>query len=160
MGAAGGTVRKRKSKAGRIILGMSGGLLQLLANIAFYVLVVIFVIRAADIAYDFAYQVFGDVTVAEAPGKDIKVTILKGESTMNVASKLELNKLIVNKYSFYFKVKLMELGRDDGDNFSIMPGEFMLNNSMNYDEILSIITDYSKSLVQDEKTVEEQENAP
>ena len=94
------------TKTAKLLLNMSGGLLQLLANVAFYVLVIIFVVRAAQYSYDFAYQVFGDVAIEEAPGTEIEVTILKGETTMNVASKLELNKVIVNKYSFYLKAKL------------------------------------------------------
>jgi UPF0755 protein len=51
---------------------------------------------------------------------------------MNVASKLEVNKVIVNKYSFYVKAKLKK--------YVIMPGIYTVNTSMTYDEIFSIIT--------------------
>lgn len=51
---------------------------------------------------------------------------------MNVASKLEQNKVIDNKYSFYIHAKLRE--------YPIMPGIFTLNTSMDYDEIFTIIT--------------------
>ena len=60
---------------------------------------------------------------------------------MDIASKLELNRVIVDKYSFYLKTKLQ--------NKVIMPGTYRVNSSMTYDEILDIITDYSNSEVQD-----------
>ncbi len=81
------------------------------------------------------------MTVDEEPGRTIPIRINKGESSMDIASKLEQNRVIVDKYSFYFKVKLQ--------NKVIMPGTYKVNSSMTYDEILDIITDYSKSEVQD-----------
>jgi len=54
---------------------------------------------------------------------------------MNVASKLELNKIIVNKYSFYVKAKLLK--------HTIMPGTYALNTSMTYNEIFAVITEPS-----------------
>ena len=60
---------------------------------------------------------------------------------MDIASKLERNRVIANKYSFYVKTKLQ-----DAD---IMAGTYEINSSMTYGEILDIISDYSKSIVQD-----------
>ena len=68
---------------------------------------------------------------------------------MDIAGKLELNRVIVDKYSFYFKVKLQ--------NKVIMPGTYIINSSMTYDEILDIITDYSKSVIQDEEIIPKDE---
>lgn len=144
--------KKKKSRAGRIILGISSGFLQLAANVAFYILVVIAVTYVAKYSYDFAYRIFGNETVEEAPGTEVKVTILKDESSMNIASKLELNKLVADKYSFYVKMKLTKS--------NIMPGTFVLNTSMTYTEILDTITDYSKSISDTEVSVEEAEAFP
>jgi UPF0755 protein len=113
-------------------------------NIVFYILVVILIINVSKYAYVFTYQLYGPDAVDPAPGRDIIVQIKKGESSMDIASKLALTHTIENKYSFYMKTKLQ--------NFSIMPGTYEINSSMTYSEILAIITDYSASIVKDEET--------
>jgi UPF0755 protein len=100
-------------------------------------------------AFEFTYQLYGPDTVDEAPGREIIFQIKKGESTMDIASKLELNLAIENKYSFYLKTKLQEL--------TIMPGTYIINSSMTYKEILAIITDYSASIIKEEGTEPETE---
>ncbi|MCR5330355.1 MAG: endolytic transglycosylase MltG [Lachnospiraceae bacterium] len=151
------------SKVARLLLNMSVVILTIGIAIIFYVAVAYGIRRAANYSYDFAYQIFGDVAVEAAPGRDVKVTIMKGESTMNIASKLQDAKVIVNKYSFFVKLKLMELGKKDNDpetsKYDVMPGTYILNTSMSYNEVLDIISDYSKSIEQ-ETTVEDVESTP
>ncbi len=155
--------RRGRSKAPRILLNMSVVVLTIGIAIIFYVAVAYGIKKLANYSYDFSYQVFGNVAVEAAPGRDVKVTIMKGESTMNIASKLEASKIIVNKYSFFLKLKLSELGKKDNDpetvRYDVMPGTYILNTSMSYDEILDIITDYSKSIEQ-ETNVEDVESTP
>ncbi len=131
-----------KSTSLRITLRVSSFILRMLLNITFYILAVIAVIYVSKQAYNFTYQLYGPVTVDEAPGRPIRIQIKQGDSTMDVATKLELNRAIVNKYSFLVKTKLQ--------NLNIMAGSYEINSSMTYDEILDIITDYSKSYIQDE----------
>lgn len=133
----------------KLTLKISSFILRLLLNIIFAVTVVIFVIYGSQKAFDFTYQLYGPVTVEQEPGRDIPIQINKGESTMDIASKLELNRVIVDKNSFYFKTKLQ--------NKLIMPGTYRLNSSMTYDEVLDVITDYSKSLIQIEEIPLEEE---
>lgn len=121
-----------KPATGKLVLKITTFILRILLNIIFYVIVIMLITSFSKRTYEFCYQVFGQVTVSEEPGRDIEIQIKKGESTMNVASKLELNKVIVNKYSFYVKAKLKK--------YNIMPGTFIVNTSMTYDEIFSIIT--------------------
>ncbi len=121
-----------KPTTARLVLKITSFILRLLLNILFYTIAVILIVRASNITYDFCYQIFGQVTVSQEPGRDIKFQVNKGESTMNVASKLEINSIIVNKYSFYVKAKLKK--------HTIMPGTYTLNTSMTYDEIFAIIT--------------------
>ena len=81
-------------------------------------------------------------TVCEAaPGRDVQIHIDEGESTMEIANKLYMNKVVVNKYTFYLKVRLFEK--------DIMQGTFLLNTSMTYDEVLSVITDLSNAIVEE-----------
>lgn len=132
-----------KSTSVKLTLKITSFILRLLMNIIFYVLVVILIINVSKSAYKFTYQLYGPDTYDVAPGKDIILQIKKGESSMDIASKLELNHAIENKYSFYFKVKLQ--------NLSIMPGTYEINSSMTYEEILAVITDYSASIVKEEE---------
>lgn len=124
-----------KPTSAQLVLKITSFILRLLLNILFYTIVVILIIRASKMTYDFSYEIFGQVTASEEPGREIEIQISKGESTMNVAGKLEFNKLIVNKYSFYVKAKLLK--------HTIMPGTYALNTSMTYDEIFAIITEPS-----------------
>jgi UPF0755 protein len=112
-------------------------------NIFFYILVVLLIINISKYAYNFTYQLYGPVALEEAPGREIIFQIKKGESKMDIATKLEINRAIKNKYSFYLKTKLQE--------YIIIPGTYIINSSMTYNEILEVVTDYSKSLVKDEE---------
>ena len=141
----------RRSKVARVLLNMSAGVLTIGIAVIFYWAVAYGLKKAAVYSYDFAYQVFGDVAVESAPGRDVKVTIMKGESSMNIAEKLKDAKLIVDKYSFYVKLKLKE--------YDIMPGTYVLNTSMSYDQVLDVITDYNNS-IDKEVTVEDVESTP
>ena len=136
-----------KSTSMKTTLKITSFILRLLLNITFYVLVIVMVISVSRKVYNFAYQVYGPVTVDEAPGREKPIQIQQGEGTMDIASKLELNRLIVNKYSFYAKVQFQKA--------VIMPGTYMLNTSMTYDEIIEIITDYSQSIIQEVEEVDD-----
>ncbi len=120
-------------------------MLGIILSVIFYVLVIILVSRFCGSVYDFGYQIFGNVSVTDAPGTDVEFTISESESTMSIAKKLEYNKLVVNKYSFYIRAQLSA----SGEGSPILPGTYELNTSMNYDEILSVITDYSQNTAQD-----------
>ena len=115
---------------------------RFIINILFYFAVVFVIVKGADYIYHFSYQVFGSVAKTEAPGKDVTVKIYRGETTMNIATKLETSQVIVDKYSFLVKTRLKE--------YNIMPGTYVLNTSMDYNEILDIITNSSNSIEKEE----------
>ncbi len=138
---AGNYVPKRyKRQAGtNAALSMLWFVLHVLINIFFYIFVIFIIYRASIFVYDFCYQVFGDTVVDEAPGVNVEIVIPDGTSTMELASKLEMNRLIKNRYSFYIKVKLL--------GYKILAGTYHLNTSMTYDEIIDTITDYSNAIL-------------
>lgn len=141
-----------KSTSVKLTLKITSFILRLLLNITFYILVVILIVNLSKAAFRFAYQLYGPDTAApKGEGKKILLQIKEGESTMDVASKLELVHAIKNKYSFYLKAKLQ------GD--VIMPGTYELSSDMTYDEILSVITDYSASVIKDPSTVNEDDKS-
>ncbi len=132
----------KKSTSGRLALRLTGAISRFIINTIFYLVVVFAIIKGADYVYHFAYQVFGSVAKEEAPGTNVPVQIFRGETTMNIASKLETSLLIVDKYSFLLKTKLKE--------YNIMPGTYILNTSMDYNDILDIITNPANSIAQEE----------
>lgn len=113
-------------------LGIIKFILHLLINTVFYLIIIYIAVRVGSVIYDTSYQVFGNEANVESEGTDVYIKIDQGETTMNVASKLEQNKVIDNKLSFYIHAKLKE--------YPIMPGIFTLNTSMDYDEIFAVIT--------------------
>ncbi len=136
-----------RSTSSRVALKVISTILKILLNILFYSIVIVLLVIISGVAHDFGYQVFGKVTASEAPGHDTTIEINKGESTMNIASKLELNGVIVNKYSFFLKAKLKK--------YNLMPGTYNLNTSMTYDEIFSILTVPSADESQDTKNTKD-----
>ncbi len=135
----------------KLTLKITSFILRLLMNVIFYIVVVILIVDFSKEAYTFTYRLYGPVARDEKPGRDIIFQINKGESTMDISSKLEVTGAIVDKYPFYLKVKLKDS--------TIYPGTYMINSSMTFNEILNIITDYSSSIVQDpENHQKEQED--
>jgi len=127
----------------KVTFRITSFILRLILNLIFFGFVIFIVIYGSKTAFNFTYQLYGPVTVDPKPGREVYIEIGKGESTMDVAKKLELYRVITNKYAFYLKAKLQ--------NEVIMPGKYRVYSSMTYDEIFDVITDYSKSLVQSEK---------
>ncbi|MBQ9119801.1 MAG: endolytic transglycosylase MltG [Lachnospiraceae bacterium] len=141
----------KKSTSGKLALRFTGAIIRFIMNIIFYTLVVFVVVRGGTYVYHFSYQVFGSVAKAPEPGTDVTVQIFRGETTMNIASKLETSLLIVDKYSFYVKTQLKD--------YSIMPGTYVLNTSMDYNEILEVITNQANSIAAEE-SLEENSDVP
>ena len=131
----------QKNDGAKIAIDVIGFILHLLLNIVFYAVVIFAIYKVGTTAKDFCYQVFGDYTMDAAPGINAEITIEDGASTMEVAAALEQYRLIPNRYSFYLKVQLMR--------YKILAGTYILNTSMTYDEILSQITNYANSIVQE-----------
>ncbi len=121
----------KKSAATKVVLDITSMVLHLLLNIIFFIVVVMLVVKFSQVAHDFAYQVFGSVRVSEENGREYELTISEGESTMRVAAKLEQNRIIVNRFSFFLRARLMKK--------NILPGTYQVNASMDYDEIYAII---------------------
>ena len=128
----------KQSQQTRAALDILGYFLGALLNLVFYAVVAFGIYFVATNVYEFSYQVFGDRVCEAEPGRDVEIHIAEGESTMDIAEKLYMNKVVINQYTFYLKVQLFE--------YKIMQGTFPLNTSMTYDEILDVITDLTKAI--------------
>ena len=140
-----------KQANAKLALRITSGVFRFVLNVLFYVIVVMCIITFSKTAYNFSYQVFGDVTVDEEPEKEVKIRIVSGESTMTVARKLEQNKIIVDDTTFYLKAKLSKV--------NIMPGTYVVNSAMTYEEIFEELSDVNNSLTTDEYQEEEETEA-
>lgn len=127
----------RKNQGTKVVLSLTSTILHLMLTILFYVVVVILIVKGSQLAYQYSYQVFGSVSVDEVNGHDYTLTVSEGESTMNIATKLEQYGIIVNRYTFYVRAKLTKQ--------NILPGTYEVNSTMDYDDIYKIIAPTTQS---------------
>ena len=126
-----------KNQGTKVVLSLTSTILHLMLTILFYIVVVIVVVKGSRLAYQYSYQVFGSVSVTEGAGKDYGLKIAEGESTMNIAAKLEQNGIIANRFTFYLRAKLTKQ--------NILPGTYTVNSSMDYDAIFKVIASGGKT---------------
>ena len=113
------------AKKRSIAIDVTRVIVMILLYVTVIALVTVFLIHFCREAYHFSYQIFGEVVVSEPPGEDVTVEIQKGESKWEVAKQFEANHLVVNKYSFYIRLRLSIEG-----NRVLVPGKYFLNTSM------------------------------
>lgn len=103
--------------------------------ICFYIGIFALIFNIGKKAYDFAYPIFGDISVDSPPGRSVKLTISNKDDLSDIAADLKEKGVIQNKESFYIRGKL-SINKDR----MIEPGTYILNTSENYGEILNILT--------------------
>ena len=113
------------------VLGTTSLIVQILLNILFYGVALFITMTCANKAYDFAYQIYGEVAVAESSGKSKYIEIKEGDSILQVSNKLYSEDLIVNKYAFLIKFKLSEK--------ILKPGKYEISNTYTNVEIMDVI---------------------
>lgn len=110
-------------------------LLALCVNLLLMVLVIYGIGTACRQGYHFCYEIFGAVVMEDAPGTEQNFLVTEADTMWDVAGRLEREDLIVNRYSFYIRTKLM-----DPETVALHPGEYVLNTSMTYEEIINQLT--------------------
>ena len=104
---------------------------RVVIHVVVYAAVVIGTIVIANKAYDFTYQIYGAVPVSAKSTETKKIEIKPGENGLQIADKLYREDLIVNKYSFFIRLKLSQR--------MVQPQKYELSNNMTYIEILDKI---------------------
>ena len=121
-----------KGKKNKLAFNLAGGFFRFALDIAVYALVFIAFIYISKYSYDFCYQIFGDASVSDTlHAKTVTVDIGENDKLMDVAEMLEDNELILNRYSFYAKLKL--------EHVKISAGEYDISSDMDYSEIIKMI---------------------
>lgn len=110
-------------------------LLTKAAYFIFYALLLFGIVQGGKAAYRFGYEVFGTVTVQKAPGENVSFMVRKEDTMSSVARHLEDSGLILDRRSFLARTRLM-----DPRMIELRPGYYVLNTSMQYDEIINQLT--------------------
>lgn len=100
---------------------------------ALLAIVVLAIFKTGQKAYDFGFRIFTEEAVSPAPGRDVAVTIVQGDSTMDVAKMFEEKGLIRDPNLFYVQKKCSVYDND------IQPGFYTLNTSMTAEDMFAII---------------------
>lgn len=100
---------------------------------AILAIAVLVIFRIGQKAYDFGFRIFTEEAVSPAPGRDVAVTIVQGDSTMDVAEMFEEKGLIRDSKLFYVQKKCSVYDND------IQPGFYTLNTSMTAEDMFAII---------------------
>ena len=105
-----------------------------IVKVAVVVLVLMFIYKAAVKAYDFGYAIFEDKPVAEAPGREVTVSITNGKSVKEIGEILESKGLVKDATIFYLQ-NLLSSYKDE-----LQPGMYTLNTSMSPTEMMEIMS--------------------
>lgn len=97
------------------------------------VYVVYFLYNVAIGSYNFGYRVFADVAMEVSPGKDVGISIVEGKSVMEIGEILEEEGLVKDAKIFFVQELLSE------HHGNLQPGVYVLNTSMNTEEILTVM---------------------
>ena len=109
-------------------------MLVVLLNIVLYGFIVFGAIQLCRAGYHFAYATVGEMTRELPPGRDERIVITEGETEYQVATQLAEKDLIRDRYSFYLRMQL-----EKGESETLRVGTFVINSSMTYAEICSIL---------------------
>lgn len=103
-------------------------------RIAIIALLVLFIYRLGEKAYDFGYRVFAEESMEPAPGRDIEVVITQGKGVYEIGKMLQEKGLIRDAKLFYVQEKLSSY------KGKTQPGNYILNTSMQAEEMLKTIS--------------------
>lgn len=111
-----------------------GAMSATIVKIAITAVIVIVVFRLAVSAYDFGFQVFADIPIAEeGNGRTVNVVISEGQDSKEIGKLLEQKGLIENGTIFYIQEMLSEY------KGMIQPGTYELNTAMSATQMMEIM---------------------
>ncbi len=110
--------------------------LYLIVNVLIAVVACYGVFSLCRFGYRFCYDIFGPVVLEAAPGSDRSFTVDEGDNMADVAKRLEDENIIANGRAFYIRTRFM-----DSEKTALKPGNYTLNTSMDYEDIINELTD-------------------
>lgn len=109
------------------------GFMGFIIRASVLVIAILLVAKVGKQAYDFGFRIFTEEAMSPEPGRDVAVTIVQGDSTMDVGRMLEEKGLIRDPNLFYVQKKCSVYDND------IQPGFYTLNTSMTAEDMFAII---------------------
>ncbi|MBQ7918978.1 MAG: endolytic transglycosylase MltG [Lachnospiraceae bacterium] len=103
-------------------------------KVVVYAAIIMFIWRAAYLAYDYGYRIFEEAPMSTGNGRVVTVTIPENMSAKEMGTLLEQKGLIRDANLFILQYYLSEYKVD------LLPGTFELSTAMTVDEILKTMT--------------------
>lgn len=123
-----------------------------IVRIAILAVIMLLLSKIGKYAFDFGYRIFTEEPMSSAPGRDVAITIVQGDSLKEICEMLEEKGLVRDAKLTWVQKKVSVY---DGD---IEPGFYTLNTSMTADEMFEIIagkeSDDGEENEEDEETME------
>lgn len=136
------------SRTTREINRITTTIISMSIRLLFYALVFFLLYEGITRGYSIGHEIFSPTAVAEAPGKDMEITVKKDESVLAVAGELEKSGLIKNKLIFVIQAKFYD--------YEVYPGTYTLNTSMTSKDMLKLI---DESGIENEKAKAKESSA-
>lgn len=89
--------------------------------------------KAGLTAYDFGYRIFTEEPMSAPPGREVSITVVQGDSLMDVCNIMEEKGLVRDAKLAYVQKKVSVYGDD------IEPGFYTLNTSMTAEEMYGVL---------------------
>ena len=102
-------------------------------RIVVVILLVFFIYKAGQKAYDFGFRIFAEEPMSVEPGRDVEVTITQGNGVMDIGDMLQEKGLVRDAQLFFVQEKL------SSHKGKIQPGIYTLNTSMSAEDMLKIM---------------------
>ena len=115
------------------IKNLALGFMGFIVRAAILAIIILVIYRTGQAAYEFGFRIFTEEAMSPAPGRDVAVTIVQGDSTMDVGKMLE-EKGLIRDYKLFYVQKKCSVYDDD-----IKPGFYTLNTSMTAEDMFAII---------------------
>ena len=127
---------QKHAESNQVVFHLIYHVLVFVVEMLVALLVVFGIVKCCQTSYRFCYEIFGSVSVEEeGPGADRDFEVKKSESVFQMAERLQEGGIIKNKYSFYARIFLME-----HNQAVFRPGQYILNTSMDYEDIINVLT--------------------
>lgn len=112
---------------------VAGTIFSTIIKLVVAVVIVIYVYKAAVVAYDYGYRIFAEQPVSAEPGYDVTIAITSDKDVKDIGELLESRGLIRDSKLFYLQELLSEY------HGKIKEGAYTLNTSMTVGEMLEVM---------------------
>lgn len=103
-------------------------------KIIIYSLIIFVIYKGSIFAYEFGFSVFTEEPVDQDSGRDVTITIMKGQSAYDIGDTLQSSGLIEDSKVFWAREFLSEY------HGKLSPGIYTLNTSMTMDEMMKMMS--------------------